>query len=457
MGNLTRSNFDPNMNRRESLRRRWELIRLAVGGLRRTPLRVALTSAGVAIATGALLSMVGFALGIQERVEEPFQRSELLNRLDVTSAPTSQSESGGNSNPRNPVVLDDAAVTQIAALPGIALAYPELHLDHVEIVRGDFSRETSATGLPPAAARLPFVRNVMVAGRFFQSTGANELILGLDTVKMIGYQSPADAVGKSVTLYVKGLAPSSKTDFQFESRRIDLQVVGVWDPPRGNSGFTSEGLLLPLDLIRQVPTVQSESTLERLFTGQSSQSAGYHRVVVRMERAADLFIVEKRIAEMGFKTHSFLGQIKEIRQAFVIMDLVLTAVGTVALVVAGLGIINTLLIAVLERYREIGTYKALGASDGDIRLVFLTEAGFVGVLGGLGGLALGRAVSWILEIVVNALARQHGIDEPVMVFAFPWHLLGAAFLFAVIVSLISGVYPASRAARVDPIRALRTE
>src|SRR5216683_2186229 len=160
---------------------------------------------------------------------------------------------------------------------------------------------------------------------------------------------------------------------------------------------------------------------------------------------------------MGFQTETLLARVKQIREAFLIMDLVLTAVGTVALIVAGLGIINTLLMAVLERYREIGTYKALGASDGDIRVIFLAEAGLVGLLGGLGGLALARLVSWLIEIAVNAYAKNQGFDEPIMAFAFPFYLLAGAVLFALAVSLISGVYPASRAARVDPIQALRGE
>jgi putative ABC transport system permease protein len=129
----------------------------------------------------------------------------------------------------------------------------------------------------------------------------------------------------------------------------------------------------------------------------------------------------------------------------------------VALVVAALGIINTLLMAVLERYREIGTYKALGASNGDIRLLFLTEAGLVGLLGGLGGLLLGWVVSMVLGLVVNEYARQQGVHQAVVAFAFPWYLLGGAVLFAVVISVLAGVYPASRAARVDPIRALRGE
>jgi putative ABC transport system permease protein len=194
-----------------------------------------------------------------------------------------------------------------------------------------------------------------------------------------------------------------------------------------------------------------------MLSGRKDPSAGLPRVVVRVGRPGDLFLVEDQLKNMGYSTTTLLGNIRQMRTAFLIMDFVLTSVGSVALVVAGLGIINTLLMAVLERYREIGTYKALGASNGDIRLLFLTEAGLVGLLGGLGGLALGWVVSMILQLAVNAYARGQGVDQQVVAFAFPWYLLGGAVLFAVAVSVLAGVYPASRAARVDPIRALRGE
>src|SRR5262249_54375401 len=135
----------------------------------------------------------------------------------------------------------------------------------------------------------------------------------------------------------------------------------------------------------------------------------------------------------------------------------LGAVGMVALVVAGLGIINTMLMAVLERYKEIGVYKALGASNGDIRVLFLAEAGLVGLLGSLSGLALGFVVSWGIDIVVNELAHRQGIDEKMVFFAFPPLLVFGTALFAIIVSMVSGLYPAERAARVDPVRVLRSE
>src|SRR6516162_3022161 len=105
------------------MRRAWELSLLALGSLRRTPLRVALTSTGIAIATGALVSMVGFALGVQARVEEPFQKMELLNRIDVT--PRARTNDSTAALPPEPAALNEAALGRIAALPGVVLAYPD--------------------------------------------------------------------------------------------------------------------------------------------------------------------------------------------------------------------------------------------------------------------------------------------------------------------------------------------
>jgi ABC-type antimicrobial peptide transport system permease subunit len=135
----------------------------------------------------------------------------------------------------------------------------------------------------------------------------------------------------------------------------------------------------------------------------------------------------------------------------------LGCVGTVALVVAALGIVNTLLMSVLERYQEIGIYKAIGASDGDLLVMFLTEASILGFLGGLGGLLLGRVVSWGLGVAVNYYARTQGVEEHLFVFAFPVWLLAGVVVFSILISVLAGVYPAIRAARVDPIRALRAE
>jgi putative ABC transport system permease protein len=397
--------------------------------------------------------MVGFALGVQARVEEPFQKMELLNRIDVT--PRARTNDSTAALPPEPAALNEAALGRIAALPGVVLAYPDFRLSGVEVVFGESRTKATAIGLPAEAGNLAFVRESLIAGRFIVAT--DQVVLGKRLAKDLGFSRPGEAVGEPLVLEVRGLVPSNEGAFHAERRQVRAVVAGVWDPPGGQHGFAADSLVLPLQVIRDLPGVHFDSTLLSLFERRAQASKALGRAVVRVRRASDLFLVEQRIQKMGFETQTLLGQLKQMRTAFIVMDLVLTAVGTVALVVAGLAIINTQLMAVLERFREIGVYKALGASDADVRILFLAEAALVGLLGGGGGLILGLFVSWILGWVVNAVAHKYEIDGPIMVFDFPWVLLSGAILFALLVSLLSGLYPASRAARVDPIRALRSE
>jgi putative ABC transport system permease protein len=414
----------------------------------------------VAIATGALVSMVGFALGIQAQVEEPFQRMELVNRIDVHSRrPVSNTfkPSSAPSATKPLKSLDDAALAAIERLPGVLLAYPVIKLESVHVSYASQERTGPVVGLPLEAARLRFVHESLIAGGFFQSGTAREIILGRRLAQALGFAGPEEAVGQRVRLDVKGLVPTSDGKLRPEEKRVELQVVGIWNPPAGQQGYAADGCVVPLPLMKELPGIQVQTVLGGLWHTQTDPNAGYNSVAVRVQKPSDLFSVAGRIQEMGFETHMLLDQFKNLQKNFILFDLLLTAVGMVALVVAGLGIINTLLMAVLERVREIGVYKALGASASDIRTLFLGEAALVGLFGGAGGLVLGRVVSWIIELVVNHVAYSQGIDQPIMAFAFPFQLLGGAVAFALVVSLASGVYPALRAARIDPIRALRAE
>jgi putative ABC transport system permease protein len=162
------------------------------------------------------------------------------------------------------------------------------------------------------------------------------------------------------------------------------------------------------------------------------------------------------IETLGYRTFSFADAFADIKKGFLIFDAVLGVVGFIALVVASLGIVNTMVMSILERYHEIGVMKAVGASNLDIKTIFFCESGAIGFLGGVAGLALGWSVSGLINRVVNYFLTKQGVPH-MNYFNFPWWLLAGAVMFAVFVSLASGVYPAIRAARIDPVRALRHE
>jgi putative ABC transport system permease protein len=130
--------------------------------------------------------------------------------------------------------------------------------------------------------------------------------------------------------------------------------------------------------------------------------------------------------------------------------------GSHALAVASIGIVNTLVMAILERRREIGIMKAIGASDGDVKKLFFAEAGAMGILGGIVGVILGWAIGQVINLGTNIYLKRQSLP-PEHFWAVPWWLVAFALVFAFAVSLISGLYPAGRAARLDPVQALRYE
>ncbi len=177
---------------------------------------------------------------------------------------------------------------------------------------------------------------------------------------------------------------------------------------------------------------------------------------MRVRDPKDLDAVEKRIKAMGFHTKTMLSRLQDMRRFFLAIQVLLSVVGAIALTIAALGIANTLLMAVLERFGEIGLCKAIGASDGNLFVLFLTEAGIIGLLGGLTGIALGWLISCGMEAAATAYANSQGVSGQLDLFAFPLWLLAASLAFSIVVSVVAGIYPALRAARVDPIRALRS-
>jgi putative ABC transport system permease protein len=127
-----------------------------------------------------------------------------------------------------------------------------------------------------------------------------------------------------------------------------------------------------------------------------------------------------------------------------------------ALSIATLGIINTLVMATLERRREIGVWKALGAADSDVQQLFFVEAGIMGLLGGILGVVFGWLLGHAITFGTNVYLKRQSLN-PIELTSVPWWLVVAALLLGVLVSLLAGLYPASRAARLNPVDALRYE
>ena len=177
-------------------------------------------------------------------------------------------------------------------------------------------------------------------------------------------------------------------------------------------------------------------------------------MTIKVERSQFTKDVQTGVRALGFQTFSIIDAIEDATRAFIILDIVLGLIGSIALAVSSLGIMNTMVMSILERTREIGVMKAIGGSDADVRGIFLVEASVIGVIGGAAGVFLGWAVSRVINIGANIYIERQG-GTAATLFSMPWWLILGAIGFSLLVSLAAGSYPARRAARLDPIQALR--
>jgi len=191
-----------------------------------------------------------------------------------------------------------------------------------------------------------------------------------------------------------------------------------------------------------------------LRNGNTPRPVAYQSLTVRVKRAQSTTDVEDKIKTMGYGAFSVSDALEGAKRGFIILDIALALIGSIALAVSSLGIVNTMVMSILERTREIGIMKAIGGSDSDIRRIFLVEASVIGVLGGAAGVTLGWLVGRAVNFGANIYIQRQG-GTPGDLFALPFWLIGGAIGFSWVVSLLAGSYPASRAARLDPIQALR--
>ena len=451
-----------------------DMVELAGRNLRESVLRNSLTTLGIGVGVASLVAMLSLGVGLQQLANRRLTQSGLFNTIIVTSREfnrMSRTERAQAKSDAPPRVLDDTARHDLQRLPNVVEVYPEIRFMS-DVRYGDHSEFVPVGGLPPSAGGRDIFEGMQ--GKFFSGPDAAEAILQSDFARDLD-PKPESLLGKDLTLRYaqrsdtsasaagaqqppdedKAVGEMVSSGFSVVRKETKVRVVGIVEnePDAGMRGVGRARVFLPTHLAETM-NVMLGSELRDMV--RSSAGVTYLALTVRTGTPSQVEPTENTIKKMGFAAFSLLDATRNLSRFFAILDLFLGIFGSLALAVASLGIINTLVMAILERRREIGIMKAIGASDADVKRLFFAEAGAMGLLGGLLGVAMGWTIGAVINFGTDIYLRSREIP-PEKFWSVPWWLVASAIGFSVAVSLAAGLYPAARAARLDPVRALRYE
>lgn len=482
-----------------------DLLKLSLRNLREAKLRATLTSMGVIVGVAVIVTMVSFGLGLQRNLLSRFKALDLFNEMTVfgkslaaaagnLDRPSGARRGGGDNQglrlPTNVTptrTLDDAAIAEIAKIPGVSYVEPFIGFTVESRLNGKvFGHSVAGASVPNASSRF----KEFAAGQMISAPNSDEAVVSEETVRLAGYASPADAIGKTLEF----LAPPDEKDKQAAGSESEsffglplgeedqntqpkgsvvvartFRIAGVLaDPKQDGRPGPSRGLMptadiyIPLSVAHQWADEHLGEQTRVIMALARQKGAigeeelpGYLSALVRVNDPVALTDVRKRLTELGLGSFSIVDQLDQIRTVFLIINSVLGLLGGISLLVASFGIANTMIMSILERTREIGIMKAIGAEDREIKLIFFFEAAVIGFTGGV----IGSLAAWGIDAVANRLAYRFILKPQgasfVDFFHLPVWLWMGAILFALGVSVLAALYPAARAARIDPVRALR--
>lgn len=451
-----------------------DLLNLSVENLRRRIGRTLLTIIGVVVGTCSIIVMMSFGIAMNEGFDEMIQQWGDLTQISVY-----------NWGEGNTSKLTDAVVQEINDLEHVTVATPMYSSRYLtlNVTAGKNDRYAmqyaQVVGIYPAA--IEALGFTMISGHGLPETATVssgsqkkiQVLLGQKTgyafsdtkrrgEKAQRYEGQTDANGNELPPFVNITTDkiTAKTAGGDNAKNFSytLDVVGVMEEDYKKGYVTSQGIVMDLTVLKRL----EKEYMKANNIKASQDDPGYDQVTVKVDDVDNVEAVNKIIQEdFGYSTYSMSSERENMQQQSQSMQMVLGGLGAVSLFVAALSIANTMTMAIYERTREIGVMKVLGCRLSKIRTMFLLEAGMIGFIGGLIGVALSALLAFLLNTFAPMLMSS-GIGNFLPMYGtkisvIPVWLALTGLIFSTLIGLLSGIAPANRAVKISALEAIRHE
>ena len=429
-----------------------DLLRTAFLNLWRRKLRAFLTVLGMVIGTSSIVVMVSLGVGMRQSMIDSYASMGSLTNITVNNYRYVES-SDGQSSTYKEVKLDKKAVDEIRKIPGVEGAMPQITAWGMPM-SGKYATDVSIMGIDMEQADLFGIK--LAEGEYPGSKLAGGKVQMV--VPSSFYNNFYDP---NANRWSPAIDKNGNSKVTSRSRlKLTFDYSNVYTNQPGDPGQQKGKIytLVPTGMLEESGNdfswycIMDIKVLEKLAKENpnyiSLNKKNYNQVIVKCKDIDDVLTVKAKIEEMGFGASCIQEWLQQSEEQLKQTQYLLGAIGGVSLLVAAIGIMNTMMMSIYERTKEIGIIKVLGCRMSNIAGLFLTEAAYIGFFGG----ALGLGLSYGLSLVLNNFLESSGFKSII-----PLYLAVGALAFSVVVALISGLYPAMRAMKLSPLAAIRNE
>lgn len=424
---------------------------MAAKNLMRRKSRTVLTMLGVLIGTTSIVVMVSLGIGMMESQQKMYEQWGSLNEITVN-----QSYSYGD-NEEKVVALNDEALEIFRQYEGVTAVIPMVRVSTSGVKYGKEEGWLDVYGIDPASMEQKGIE--VAAGRLLEVTDRNAIVVG----GMVGdsfydpntgwvydedesYEDYRQRIyDKSLGMLDKKMTAEFRNYETQKSKKVTFQVVGVTPMDSPNNYYA----YAPLSVMQNIQKV----TLTKEQRKEKNRDI-YNQVTIVTSDVKYTKEICQGLRDSGYNCYSIAESLEGVEDSMQTVQLVLGGIGSITLLVAAIGIINTMVMSIYERTREIAIMKVIGATFNDIRLMFLAEAGLIGLLGGIFGLIFSYTLSFVVNKFAGSFMAGMG-TEGTAISVIPWWLAVFAIVFSILIGLLAGVYPANRAVKLSPIEAMR--